>query len=243
MRQDLQGQKILVPMVALLALVFSGCSDGRTATTPGELFHCVSDGDCLSGWTCQCGYCQQPGAVQFNCGVSAGDTADDATLMGDATDNDTAIGTDATGVDTTVDVGGTDATTTDTSVPPVGTPIGVCNQAVSSDVVFAACNLTDWTGCAAGFGCYYGPAIKQTLCKKHSALTEGTKCDPCNLTECGLAADNHTLICDAVDKICRRTCDLTKPIKTGQCPSGEQCYQLVDDKNVPYPSTGGICAP
>ncbi len=235
-----------------LVLAFFGCTDGRNATTPGELYHCDSSADCLSGWACECGYCQQPGVTQFACGVTAGDTTGDGSLssdtgdsaVGDATGSDAEPG-DTAGTDATADSGATDATG-DTGGPPVGTPLGICNQAVSSDVVFAACNLTDWTGCAAGFGCYYGPAIKQTLCKKHASLAEGATCDPCNLTECGLAADSHVLICDAPTKTCRRTCDATvvgTGVKPGQCPAAQQCYQLVDANNVPYPSQGGICAP
>lgn len=227
-----------------LALGLAGCTDGRTATTPGELYHCVGDNDCLSGWTCQCGYCQQPGATQFTCGVDADVTGGDATISGDS---DAGGGSDDvaaadTGSDASTDVAGTDATSGDTGNPPVGTPIGICNQAVSSDVVFKACNLTTWAGCDAGLGCYYGPALQQTLCKPHGAMAEGTTCDPCNLTECGETPDGHKLICDYVDKVCRRTCDATTPVKPGQCPTGEQCYQLVDGNNKPYPSSGGICA-
>lgn len=244
MWQDFLRPRLSMLSLIVAAVALTACTDSRTATSPGELFHCVSDGDCLSGWTCQCGYCQEPAAPQFNCGVTAGDTADDATLTGDAsTDSDVASGSDAATSEVTTDVNDGDVANGDTGGPPVGTQIGICNQAVSSDVIFVACNLADWTGCSAGFGCYYGPAIKQTLCKKHTSVTEGTACDPCSLTECGLSTDNHPLICDAVDKICRRTCDLTKPVKPGQCPSGQQCYQLVDDKNVPYPSSGGVCAP
>lgn len=236
--------RTLVPLLAALAavLALAGCTDGRTATTRGELYHCESGNDCLVGWSCQCGYCQEPGAQQFTCGVTAGDTSDDASLTGDSQ-----VGDDASTGDVAADSGATDSTsgtdaTSDTGAPPVGTLIGVCNQTVSSDAVFKSCNLSDWTGCDAGYGCYYGPAIKQTLCKKHTALGEGATCDPCNLTECGLAADKHPLICDYVDKACRRTCDATVPVKAGQCPAGEQCYQLVDSNNVPYPTTGGICA-
>ncbi len=243
----IRHKSVLQVLLVLFALSLAACTDGRNATTPGELFHCSADSDCLSGWSCECGYCQQPGTRQFACGVSADDASGDATVSGDTTSDDSlagdTIGTDATTADTGADIAGTDASTTDTGTPPVGTPIGVCNQSVSSDVVFAACNLATWSGCAADYGCYYGPSIKQTLCKKHTALAENAVCDPCNLTECGLAADSHPMICDAVDKICRRTCDATVPVKAGQCPSGQQCYQLVDSKNVPYPSTGGVCAP
>lgn len=243
-RQISIRQRFLVLLTLSLAMAVPACTDDRNAVTPGELFHCGADNDCLSGWTCQCGYCQQPGIPQFACGVSAGDTTEDANIGADTSVDDAAadaMGSDALGTDASTDAA-TDSSN-DTGGPPVGTPIGVCNQSVSSDVVFTSCNLATWTGCDAGFGCYYGPAIKQTLCKKHSTLGEGAVCDPCNLTDCGLASDNHVLICDLPTKACHRTCDATVPLKPNQCPTGEQCYQLTDDKNVPYPSTGGICAP
>ena len=247
---------VLLVCVSLAAIALSACTDARDAKTPGELFHCATDGDCLAGWTCQCGYCQTVGVQQFPCGMAPGDASDDASLsddsntndsggadslVGDASGSDDSHTSDSGGADSGGDGGSTDAMTNE--LPPSGTMIGVCNQSVSADVVFAACNLANWSGCSAGYGCYYGPAIKQTLCKKHTSFSEGLACDPCNLTECGLASDNHPLICDAVDSVCRRTCDATVPLKTGQCPTGQQCYQLIDDKKVPYPSTGGICAP
>jgi hypothetical protein len=224
-----------------LALALGACTDTRNATTPGELFHCASSADCLNGWACHCGYCQQPEFEQLACGVTDDDVSSDAVIS-----LDTATGLD--GSDTAsqdagsdgVDLDGIDVVSVDVAA---GTPIGVCNQGVSSDVIFASCNLDTWQGCPAGYGCYYAPALKQTLCKPHATMVEAAKCDPCQLTECGAAADAQPLICDSVDKICRRTCDATVPVKAGQCPSGEQCYQLVDDKNVKYPSTGGICAP
>ena len=233
---------------ACLAIALGACTDNRNAVTPGELFHCTTDSDCLSGWTGQCGYCQQPGIQQFTCGVSAGDVSDDATLSDDSANGDANNDTDANNGDTAGSdgngdtTGGTDAAS-DTGGPPVGTPIGVCNQSVSSDVIFTTCNLATWSGCDPGYGCYYGPAIKQTLCKKHATVGEGVTCDPCNLTDCGIAADSHVLICDLPTKVCRRTCDATVPLKPNQCPAGEQCYQLTDASGGLYPSTGGICAP
>ncbi len=242
MRQISRRFQLLAIALFGAALLLGGCQDGRNATTPGELYHCASDGDCLSGWSCQCGYCQQTGvAQQYPCGVVGADTTGDGSLSGDSADAST--GSDSASTDAGSTDAGSDAID---PPPPVGTPLGICNQAVSSDVVFANCNLSDWTGCASGYGCYYGPAIKKTLCKKHTSFAENAACDPCNLTECGVASDSHVLICDAVDKICRRTCDATivgTGVKPGQCPTGQKCYQLVDSNNVAYPSQGGICAP
>lgn len=215
--KDMRNISGFQALALVMCLAPSACMDSRNATTPGQLYHCTTDTDCLSGWACHCGYCQQPGIEQYGCSATGNDTSEDGTIVAD--------------------------TSGDTGGPPVGTSLGICNQEVSTDVIFTTCNLASWSGCDSGYGCYYGPAIKQTLCKPHSSFAEGAACDPCNLTECGLTAAGEPLICDAVDKICRPTCDATVPVKSGQCPTAQQCYQLVDDQNVPYPSTGGICAP
>lgn len=228
-------------MLALLVLA-NGCTDDRNATTPGTLYHCSTDGDCLSGWTCQCGYCQQPGAQQYVCGIGADADAGSGDVgVGDSGTSDSASG-DLENSDS-VDSGSSD-TTEDVKVSDsfvVGQPTGNCNNVVTSDMTPAGCNLNTWNKCPSNQGCYYAPAGEQKYCQAHDNTTENSACDPCKLSQCGLSADQKPLICDFVDKKCYRTCDWTTT--PNPCPQGQQCFKLTDGAGKIFPENAGICAP
>lgn len=242
----------------LVAVALAACTDARTATTPGELYHCSGDGDCLSGWSCVCGYCQQPGALEYVCTATSADVADDASLLdaevvvaaadsggdggpADGGGSETVAGADAASDganDTAVD---SDAAS-DSGTLPAGTPIGICGQTIGTDTLPGPCGLDDWTQCPAGYGCYYGPAIKQSLCKQHGSLGENAACVACNLSECGLASDKRPLLCDAILQQCLRSCNCQN-VKKLPCPSGQTCYCLTESATVKFPNGAGICAP
>ena len=231
--------------VCLCALVLGtgACTDDRNATTHGELFHCSTGADCLTGWSCICGYCQEPGAIQLACTIDSDASGGDAQLGTDTSADDSSSGTDATVDTSTPDVGPTDTTTADSGALDPNANLGICGQKVGTDVVAGPCNLTDWSGCPdSSYACYYAPAFQQSICKKHAAIAENAACEPCNLSECGGAADGRPLICDVVDKKCYRTCNWQN-LNAFPCPSGFKCYKLTDASNVEYPNGAGICAP
>jgi hypothetical protein len=71
----------------LLLLASAGCSDGRTARSKTELYHCAVAADCLSGYTCVCNFCQPTGQAPYcpdggsladGGSADAGSTSDDA---------------------------------------------------------------------------------------------------------------------------------------------------------------------
>lgn len=201
-----------------LVLGAAACTDDRNATTSGELFHCTTGADCLTGWSCICGYCQQPGQQQLACTIDA-----------DASNGDVQAATDTA----TADSGALDPNAS----------LGICGQKVGTDVVPGPCNLTDWTGCPdSSYACYYAPAFQQSICKKHATVAENAACEPCNLAECGSASGGRPLICDVVDKKCYRTCNWEN-LNAFPCPTAWTCYKLTDANNVPYPNGAGICAP
>lgn len=245
--------RILLSCASVLALSLAGCTDDRNATTRGELFHCSSGADCLEGWSCQCGYCQEPGVVQLACGVQTDANGGDGQISGgDATTDDSGLG-DSTNADVAGDTPSVDTQSTDTLTPDAApsdagalTPdasLGICGQTVSSDVVAGPCDLVDWSGCPdTSYACYYAPALQTSICKKHATFAENGACEPCNLSECGEATGGRKLICDAVDKKCYRTCNWQQ-LNAFPCPSGWTCYKLTDNQQKVYPDGAGICAP
>ena len=111
---------------------------------------------------------------------------------------------------------------------------------IPGDVASGPCNLSDWTPCASGSGCYYNPADKKTFCEPHGSLAENASCNPATPQLCGKAG-TRPLLCDTVDKKCYRTCRCDQPTLL-PCPSGQKCYCL-EANGVPWPGSAGICAP
>lgn len=198
-----------------LALALVGCSDGRSADDPEVRYGCVAQADCLQGFNCCAGLCHPSGQIPDSCEAGS----------------DTAGGADGGSSD--VDTSATDA---------ADGQVGDTQFDAGAEIFGGQCNLTDWTPCGSGNGCYYQPSAKKTFCNPHGSLAEGATCDKKQPFSCGKAAGDRPLLCDEIDAKCYRTCLCTDAAKL-PCPTGEKCYCLeVPATKEKWPDGAGICA-
>lgn len=223
-------------VVLAIVACLGACGDGKSADSPGVVYGCSSQADCLDGYTCTaCHLCQKAGEAMICPDASAQDASTKDAVdsgsadSGGADSGDTADASDAPDStvlpDTTVDVA--------KDVPPDAGP----------DALPATCDLVDWTPCPAGFGCYYTSASKTKACLAHGNLGLKAACDPAQY-QCGVATLDgkaRPLRCDVVDSKCYPTCDCQQPARL-PCSTGDTCFCLQGADGQNLPDGAGICA-
>lgn len=198
----------------LCALVTAAGCTNADAEAKGAYFSCGKPSDCLSGYSCVCGYCVRGTPPADLCpadGMDASDSEDSGASSDTSAKTDAEPGSD---------------------VEP--TPDG--NDASSP------CNLISWQGCEPGKGCFYLQG--QPTCKTHGNVGYQNSCNPLSTTpQCGkaeVAGQPANLLCDVVDKKCYPTCDCDA---SQTCTNGMTCYCLTDAGGGNLPGGAGICAP
>ncbi len=221
-------------LVSMSLALAAGCSTDRVVDGDSERFACFNNSDCVTNYSCFCGFCQPLGGPQ-RCLTDVGPAADAGKADSGATDSGA---TDSGATDSgTTDSGTTDTGTTDTGTTDTGTT-DTGTTDTGSGVTPADCDPVDWSGCPAGQGCYWNDAISKTVCQAHGALGQNASCDPSALSSCGKSASGAPLLCDGVDQKCYPLCRAG----SSTCPAGETCYALQDADKKPWPKQTGICA-
>ncbi len=187
---------IWVSLVAALGLL-AGCGTDLDARAANTLYACVVATDCLQGYSCVCGFCQEQGSAVQVCGEDA-DAAD-------------------TGV---ADTGTADTGTADTGTADTGT-------ADTGDANGGGCSPRTWQGCPTGQGCYADSGNKTYCVTtgsgtKGSACNPAATVPPCGMDGgkpliCDSVEKSCLPLCDTTAPDCTAgwTC---YPIGTPQWP-------------------------
>ncbi len=205
-----------------LALGIGGCGADRDPREAGTYFACSADADCLSGYSCLCGWCQVVGATPVGCSASDAAGGQDSVSDGSAADAADASGTDVADTADTAD-------TSDTS--------DAQDVADTADTG-AGCSPLTWSGCGTGQGCYFDEGTAASFCLGHGSLGAGETCKPdAPAPPCGKDKAGKPLLCDVIELKCQPLCKTSAP----DCPNSWKCYPL--GAKTPWADEAGFCAP